>query len=126
MTTSPLDAPTTDARTLVDPVATVQEYISRADWRVNANANQDYSVGGLILNASGKMIANYWLDEVFSPQAARAHREGDLHIHDLDMLTGILRGLVAASADRGRASTGSPVRSPRTRPSTSPPPAARS
>jgi anaerobic ribonucleoside-triphosphate reductase len=80
------------ARTLVDPVATVQEYISRADWRVNANANQDYSVGGLILNASGKMIANYWLDEVFPPQAARAHREGDLHIHDLDMLTGYCAG----------------------------------
>jgi anaerobic ribonucleoside-triphosphate reductase len=79
-------------RTLVDPVATVQEYISRSDWRVNANANQDYSVGGLILNASGKMIANYWLDEVFAPQAARAHRDGDIHIHDLDMLTGYCAG----------------------------------
>ncbi|MEE1651813.1 ribonucleoside triphosphate reductase [Brachybacterium sp. J144] len=80
------------ARTLVDPVATITEYVDRADWRVNANANQGYSVGGLILNAAGKMIANHWLDEVFSPAAGRAHREGDLHIHDLDMLTGYCAG----------------------------------
>lgn len=80
------------ARTLVDPVATITEYVDRADWRVNANANQGYSVGGLILNAAGKMIANHWLDEVFSPEAGRAHREGDVHIHDLDMLTGYCAG----------------------------------
>ena len=80
------------ARTLVDPVAMITEYVDRADWRVNANANQGYSVGGLILNAAGKMIANHWLDEVFSPAAGRAHREGDLHIHDLDMLTGYCAG----------------------------------
>lgn len=80
------------SRTLVDPVATVSEYVSRADWRVNANANQGYSVGGLVLNAAGKMIANYWLDEVFSDEAGRAHREGDIHIHDLDMLSGYCAG----------------------------------
>ncbi len=78
--------------TLVDPVASVTEYLARADWRVNANANQGYSVGGLVLNSAGKMIANYWLDEVFDPAAGRAHREGDLHIHDLDMLTGYCAG----------------------------------
>ncbi|UYG18086.1 ribonucleoside triphosphate reductase [Brachybacterium huguangmaarense] len=78
--------------TLVDPVASVTEYLARADWRVNANANQGYSVGGLVLNSAGKMIANYWLDEVFDPEAGRAHREGDLHIHDLDMLTGYCAG----------------------------------
>ncbi|WP_246957351.1 ribonucleoside triphosphate reductase [Brachybacterium sp. Marseille-Q7125] len=82
----------TPARRLIDPVATVTEYTSRADWRVNANANQGYSVGGLILNAAGKMMANYWLDEVFSPEAGQAHREGDIHIHDLDMLTGYCAG----------------------------------
>lgn len=77
---------------LIDPVATVREYLARADWRVSANANQGYSVGGLVLNAAGKVIANYWLEEVFSPEAARAHREGDLHIHDLDMLSGYCAG----------------------------------
>nr|WP_245921123.1 ribonucleoside triphosphate reductase [Brachybacterium timonense] len=80
------------APTLIDPVVTVREYVDRADWRVNANANQGYSVGGLVLNAAGKMIATYWLDEVFSAEAGRAHREGDIHIHDLDMLTGYCAG----------------------------------
>lgn len=80
------------APTLIDPVVTVREYVERADWRVNANANQGYSVGGLVLNAAGKMIATYWLDEVFSAEAGRAHREGDIHIHDLDMLTGYCAG----------------------------------
>ncbi|WP_422115472.1 ribonucleoside triphosphate reductase [Brachybacterium sp. UNK5269] len=79
-------------RTLIDPVSTLTEYLDRSDWRVNANANQGYSVGGLILNSAGKMIATYWLDEVFSAEAGRAHREGDLHIHDLDMLTGYCAG----------------------------------
>ncbi|MGQ4495073.1 ribonucleoside triphosphate reductase [Dermabacteraceae bacterium P13095] len=79
-------------RRAVDPVRTVSEYLDRSDWRVNANANQDYSVGGLVLNSAGKMVANYWLDEVFSAEAGRAHREGDIHIHDLDMLTGYCAG----------------------------------
>lgn len=78
--------------TVIDPTHTISEYLSREDWRVNANANQDYSLGGLILNSSGKMIANYWLDNVFSEDAARAHREGDFHIHDLDMLSGYCAG----------------------------------
>lgn len=76
----------------VDPVSTINDYLERADWRVNANANQGYSVGGLILNSAGKLIANYWLDEVFSPEAGKAHREGDLYIHDLDMLSGYCAG----------------------------------
>jgi ribonucleoside-triphosphate reductase len=79
-------------RTLLDPVSTLTEYVDRSDWRVNANANQDYSVGGLILNSAGKMVATYWLDEVFSPEAGRAHREGDIHIHDLDMFSGYCAG----------------------------------
>ncbi|MCR2786079.1 MULTISPECIES: ribonucleoside triphosphate reductase [unclassified Microbacterium] len=71
---------------------TINEYLSRADWRVNANANQGYSLGGLILNTSGKLIANYWLDEVYAPEAGTAHRNGDLHIHDLDMFAGYCAG----------------------------------
>ncbi|MDY3127248.1 MAG: ribonucleoside triphosphate reductase, partial [Corynebacterium sp.] len=80
------------ASTSVSVSATVNEYLERSDWRINANANQDYSLGGLILNAAGKISANYWLDEVFSPEAGTAHREGDIHIHDLDMLCGYCAG----------------------------------
>ncbi|KMJ53650.1 ribonucleoside-triphosphate reductase [Vogesella sp. EB] len=76
----------------VDAVSSINEYLSRADWRVQANANQGYSLGGLILNIAGKLTAEYWLGSVFSPQAAQAHRHGDLHIHDLDMLSGYCAG----------------------------------
>ncbi|WP_445004060.1 ribonucleoside triphosphate reductase [Halomonas mongoliensis] len=76
----------------VNVASTVNEYLQRADWRVNANANQGYSLGGLILNASGKLIANYWLDEVYPAAVGAAHREGDFHIHDLDMLSGYCAG----------------------------------
>lgn len=72
--------------------STIDEYLARADWRVNANANQDYSLGGLVLNASGKLIANYWLDEVYATAAGDAHRAGDLHIHDLDVFAGYCAG----------------------------------
>ena len=81
-----------DAKTVVDVGASINEYLDRSDWRVNANANQGYSLGGLILNTSGKVIANYWLSHVYSPEVGRAHREGDLHIHDLDMLAGYCAG----------------------------------
>ncbi len=76
----------------VSVAETIDEYLARADWRVNANANQGYSLGGMILNAAGKLIANYWLDEVYSPDASTAHREGDLHIHDLDVFAGYCAG----------------------------------
>ncbi len=81
-----------DRRTLVDVARSVNEYLDRADWRVNANANQGYSLGGLILNTSGKMIANYWLSHIYPPEIGDAHRDGDLHIHDLDMLAGYCAG----------------------------------
>ncbi len=71
---------------------TITEYLARSDWRVNANANQGYSLGGMILNISGKLVANYWLDEIYAPEAGRAHREGDIHIHDLDMFAGYCAG----------------------------------
>jgi len=81
-----------DRRTLVDVATSVNEYLDRSDWRVSANANQGYSLGGLILNTSGKVIANYWLSHVYPPEIGRAHREADLHIHDLDMLSGYCAG----------------------------------
>lgn len=81
-----------DQRTIVDVASSMNEYLDRADWRVNANANQGYSLGGLILNVSGKVVANYWLSHVYTPEIGRAHREGDIHIHDLDMLAGYCAG----------------------------------
>ncbi|VFR50039.1 Ribonucleotide reductase of class III (anaerobic), large subunit [plant metagenome] len=70
----------------------MEEYLSRRDWRINANANQGYSLGGLILNVAGKVTANYWLNEVYTPEAGNAHRDGSFHIHDLDMLSGYCAG----------------------------------
>jgi ribonucleoside-triphosphate reductase len=81
-----------DRKTMVDVAASINEYLDQQDWRVNANANQGYSLGGLILNVSGKVVANYWLSHVYAPEVGRAHREGDLHIHDLDMLAGYCAG----------------------------------
>ncbi|KAA5604464.1 ribonucleoside triphosphate reductase [Roseospira marina] len=81
-----------DRETVVDVGRSINEYLNRADWRVNANANQGYSLGGLILNVSGKVVANYWLSHVYPAEVGRAHREGDLHIHDLDMLSGYCAG----------------------------------
>ncbi len=79
-------------KTLVDVAASIDEYLDQKDWRVNANANQGYSLGGLILNVSGKVVANYWLSHVYAPEIGRAHRDGDVHIHDLDMLAGYCAG----------------------------------
>ncbi len=81
-----------DRKTLIDVFSSVNEYLDRMDWRINANANQGYSLGGLILNVSGKVIANYWLNHVYSPEAGDAHRNADIHIHDLDMLSGYCAG----------------------------------
>ena len=76
----------------VDVASSINEYLNRQDWRVNANANQGYSLGGMILNVAGKVVANYWLNEVYSAEIGAAHRSGDLHIHDLDMLAGYCAG----------------------------------
>ena len=81
-----------DRDTYIDVTSSVNEYLSREDWRVNANANQGYSLGGLILNVSGKVVANYWLSHVYPPEVGAAHRNGDYHIHDLDMLSGYCAG----------------------------------
>ena len=70
----------------------IEEYVQREDWRVSANANQGYSLGGLILNTSGKMVANYWLSHIYRDEIGEAHRNGDYHIHDLDLLAGYCAG----------------------------------
>lgn len=76
----------------IDVESSINEYLNQLDWRVNANANQGYSLGGLILNVSGKVVANYWLNSIYAPEIGLAHRDGDLHIHDLDMLSGYCAG----------------------------------
>jgi ribonucleoside-triphosphate reductase len=81
-----------DDTTYVDSTQTIEEYIQQTDWRINANANTSYSNAGLVSNVAGKVIANYWLDKVYSKEEGYAHRNGDIHIHDLDCLTGYCAG----------------------------------
>ena len=82
-----------DARqSWVNVESSINEYLQQLDWRVNANANQGYSLGGLILNVSGKVVANYWLNHIYPAEVGKAHREGDIHVHDLDMLSGYCAG----------------------------------
>ncbi|TYR32983.1 ribonucleoside triphosphate reductase [Sphingobacterium phlebotomi] len=81
-----------DDTTYVNSSQTVAEYIRQQDWRINANANTSYSNAGLINNTAGKIIANYWLDKVYNKEEGYAHRDGDIHIHDLDCLTGYCAG----------------------------------
>ncbi|MBQ8870600.1 MAG: ribonucleoside triphosphate reductase [Alphaproteobacteria bacterium] len=81
-----------DKKIMVDVESSINEYLERLDWRVNANANQGYSNGGLILNVSGKVTANYWLSHVYPSEVGEAHRNGDIHIHDLDMLAAYCAG----------------------------------
>lgn len=76
-----------DGATFIDCTKTVLEYTSGDDWRIKANSNTTYSNAGLVNNTAGKVIANYWLDQVYTPEEGKAHREGDYHIHDLDCLT---------------------------------------
>jgi ribonucleoside-triphosphate reductase len=78
--------------TKVDCSDAVSEYISESDWRIKANANTGYSNAGLVNNVAGKVIANYWLDDVYSAEEGLAHRHADYHIHDLDCLTGYCAG----------------------------------
>ena len=81
-----------DDTTYVDSTQTIEEYTNQTDWRINANANTSYSNAGLVNNVAGKIIANYWLDKVYSKEEGYAHRNGDIHIHDLDCLTGYCAG----------------------------------
>ena len=81
-----------DDTTYVDSSQTIAEYIEQTDWRINANANTSYSNAGLVNNVAGKIIANYWLDKVYTKEEGFSHRNGDIHIHDLDCLTGYCAG----------------------------------
>lgn len=77
---------------VVDVDRTITEYLDRLDWRVQANSNQGYSLGGMILNTSGKITANYWLSSIYPPEIGSLHRNGNMHIHDLDMFAGYCAG----------------------------------
>lgn len=78
--------------TYINCTQTIQEYINKTDWRINANSNTGYSHAGLINNSAGKVIANYWLDKIYSKEEGYAHRNADYHIHDLDCLSGYCAG----------------------------------
>ncbi|MBP7005647.1 ribonucleoside triphosphate reductase [Patescibacteria group bacterium] len=80
------------AKSVVDVEKTIAEYVDQSDWRVHANANQGYSLGGMILNTSGKLTANYWLNHMYPGEVREAHVDGDMHIHDLDMFSGYCAG----------------------------------
>ena len=78
--------------TILDYKEIVNSYVKAQDWRVKENATVTYSVGGLILSNSGAITANYWLSEIYDEEIANAHRNADIHIHDLSMLTGYCAG----------------------------------
>lgn len=78
--------------TILDYKDIVNSYVREEDWRVKENSTVTYSIGGLILHNSGAITANYWLSEVYDEEIAKAHKDGDLHIHDLSMLTGYCAG----------------------------------
>jgi len=78
--------------TFINSTQTIEEYINGSDWRIKANSNTGYSNAGLVNNTAGKVIANYWLDKIYSKEEGYSHRNGDYHIHDLDCLTGYCAG----------------------------------
>ncbi|MBR6921372.1 MAG: ribonucleoside triphosphate reductase, partial [Clostridia bacterium] len=78
--------------TILDYKDIVDSYVKNLDWRVKENSTVKYSVGGLILSNSGAITANYWLSEIYDQEIADAHRNADIHIHDLSMLTGYCAG----------------------------------
>ena len=78
--------------TILDYKDVVNSYVKVEDWRVKENSTVTYSVGGLILSNSGAITANYWLSEIYDEEIAQAHRNADIHIHDLSMLTGYCAG----------------------------------
>ncbi len=78
--------------TILDYKELVDSYVKVSDWRVKENSTVSYSVGGLILSNSGAITANYWLSEIYDQEIAEAHRNADIHLHDLSMLTGYCAG----------------------------------
>ena len=78
--------------TILDYKDLVDQYVKNIDWRVKENSTVTYSVGGLILSNSGAITANYWLSEIYDDEIAKAHKNADIHLHDLSMLTGYCAG----------------------------------
>ena len=78
--------------TVLDYKKLVDDYLRVSDWRVKENSTVTYSVGGLILSNSGAITANYWLSEIYDEEIGGAHRNADIHLHDLSMLTGCCAG----------------------------------
>ena len=78
--------------TVIDYKKVVDNYLKVEDWRVKENSTVTYSIGGLILSEAGSITANYWLSEVYDEEIAKAHRDADIHIHDLSMLSGYCAG----------------------------------
>ncbi|MDR1255208.1 MAG: ribonucleoside triphosphate reductase [Puniceicoccales bacterium] len=77
---------------VLDIEKTMQGYLDQTDWRVNENSSSNYSLGGLILHNAGAVTANYWLHHIYDERVANAHKEGDLHLHDLSMFSGYCAG----------------------------------
>ncbi|MDR2728305.1 MAG: hypothetical protein LBB56_04170, partial [Chitinispirillales bacterium] len=77
---------------LLDIANTMNGYLKQEDWRVNENSNVNYSLGGLILHNSGAITANYWLENIYNRDISNAHRNGDIHLHDLSMFSGYCAG----------------------------------
>lgn len=77
---------------LIDVTAVMDGYLDHSDWRVNENANVNFSIGGLILHNSGTITANYWLKNIYTPEIAEAHKTAAFHIHDLSMFSGYCAG----------------------------------
>ncbi len=77
---------------LLDIANTMDGYLKQQDWRVNENSNVNYSLGGLILHNSGAITANYWLENIYGHEISEAHRNGEIHIHDLSMFSGYCAG----------------------------------
>jgi len=86
--------------TIVDYKEIVDSYVKVEDWRVKENSTVTYSVGGLILSNSGAITANYWLSEIYDDEIAEAHRNADIHIHDLSMLRLLCRMVVKTAYQR--------------------------
>lgn len=78
--------------TFINCTQSVEEYINKEDWRINANANISFSNAGLVNNLAGKVVANYWLDKIYNKEEGYSHRDGFIHIHDLDNLSGYCAG----------------------------------
>ncbi|MDR0527745.1 MAG: ribonucleoside triphosphate reductase [Spirochaetaceae bacterium] len=86
------DAMRDTKKLMLDIDSTMDGYLKQSDWRVNENANVNYSLGGLILHNSGSITANYWLKNIYPQEVAEAHRNADFHLHDLSMFSGYCAG----------------------------------